>query len=215
MMADAYKTIDLASEGEYKDRGSKFIGYLFPIQSEEDFKIRMSELKTAHLKARHHCSAFRLKEGLSRASDDGEPSGSAGKPIMNQLLSAELVDVGCIVVRYFGGTKLGVSGLINAYKTAAKLSIEQASIETKYSVKKVILEFDYAIMGTLMDSLKYLELKIASKDLVAQPSLTLEIKESEVEAAIISIKAKLLNRAITDIEEDTEVPNLSMAIVDE
>ena len=215
MMFDAYKTIDLESEGEFKDRGSKFIGYLFPIQSEEDFKFRMLQLKTAHLKARHHCSAFRLREGLSRASDDGEPSGSAGKPIMNQLLSAELVDAGCIVVRYFGGTKLGVSGLINAYKTAAKLAIEQASIETKYTVKEVILKFDYAIMGTLMDSLKYLELKISSKDLVAQPSLKLEINKSEVEDTIIRIKAKLLNRAIADIQEDTEVPNLSIEVLDE
>lgn len=213
-MSDAYKTIDFESEGEFKDRGSKFIGYLFPIKTEEDFKARMIELRTAHLKARHHCSSFRLRDGLSRASDDGEPSGSAGKPIMNQLLSAELVNVGCIVVRYFGGTKLGVSGLINAYKTAAKLAIEQATIETKYKVKQVELKFDYAIMGALMDCLKYLELKISSKALEAQPALTLEIKESEVETAIIRIKAKMLNRSVSDIEEDTTVPHLDIIVIE-
>ena len=156
-ISDSFLTIDNPSEGEFKDRGSKFIAILFPMKSENDFVNKMSELKSLHLKARHHCYAYRIREPfLDRSSDDGEPSGSAGKPIMNQLLSRKLVDVGCIVVRYFGGTKLGVSGLINAYKQAAHEAISLFQVRTKYVTGLIEISFSYAKMGILMDALKYL-----------------------------------------------------------
>lgn len=211
-MSDAYKTIAAESTAEYKDRGSKFIAYLFPMTMESELADRISQLKSEHLKARHHCPAFRLRSGLERSSDDGEPSGSAGKPIMNQLLSAELTDIGCVVVRYFGGTKLGVSGLINAYKLAAKHAIESATIITKYETLPIVLHFDYSIMGTLMNCLKQLNAEVVTKDLSASPTITLEVNKSEVEKRIVSIKAKLLNRSIADIAEDTEVNGLTFSV---
>jgi len=207
-MSDAYRTIDVEAQGEYKDRGSKFIAYLFPMETLEVFSEKLSELRALHFKACHCCSAYRLRDGTQKSSDDGEPSGSAGKPILNQLLSKEVVDVGCIVVRYFGGTKLGVSGLIQAYKQAAVESLEASEILTKYETEAVVLSFDYAIMGKLMEALKYLKLHISGKDLSAEPSLTLEVNQSEVESTITNIKAKLLGRDSKDVDEDTEVAGL-------
>ncbi len=211
-MADDYRTIETEVEAEFKDRGSKFIAYLFPMTTEEELAEKITELKSLHLKARHHCPAFRLRTGLSRSSDDGEPSGSAGKPILNQLLSAELVDVGCVVVRYFGGTKLGVSGLINAYKLATKYAVESAQIITKYETEVLVISFDYSVMGTLMNVLKQLDYKIIKKDLAQNPNLSLEINKSEVEACVTNIKAKLLKRSFQDIEDDTEVPGVRFSI---
>jgi len=208
MMSDAYQTIAEETTAEFKDRGSKFIAYLFPMTEEAIMQHKIETLKSSHLKARHWCPAFRLRTGLNRSSDDGEPSGSAGKPIMNQLLSAELVDVGCVVVRYFGGTKLGVSGLINAYKSAARLAVETGVIITKYETEELEIHFDYAIMGTLMNCLKQLELNIITKNLAASPSLVLEVHKSELEKTILAIKAKMLGRSIADVDKDTKVKGL-------
>ena len=207
-MSDAYKTIAAEAKGEFKDRGSKFIAYLFPMPSLDVFSERLSSLRASHFKACHCCSAYRLRTGAEKASDDGEPSGSAGKPILNQLLSKEVVDVGCIVVRYFGGTKLGVSGLIQAYKQATLIALESVDIITEYETEPVILAFDYAIMGKLMEALKYLKISIASKDLTVNPTLTLDVNRSEVELTITQIKARLLGRDVKDIEVDTEVKGL-------
>lgn len=214
-MSDAYKSISAESTGEFKDRGSKFIGYLFPITEETQFQQRLAELKSTHFKAGHHCYGYRLRSGLERSSDDGEPSGSAGKPIFNQLLSAGLVDVGCIVVRYWGGTKLGVSGLINAYKQGAVLAIASADIITLYTTRRVVIAFDYAHMGRLMDTLKQTDGKIVSQELNLHPKLTLEVKQSETESTIDFIKAKILGRSIDDITEDTEVEGLEFNIAEE
>ena len=121
---------------EFKDRGSRFLAYAFPISSADDFKKRLKELKEEHPKAVHHCFAYRVgTDGNNfRSSDDGEPSGSAGRPILGQIDSKELVDVAIIVVRYFGGTLLGVPGLINAYKTAASFALQSTPI-----IKKPVL----------------------------------------------------------------------------
>lgn len=211
-MSDAYKTIDEEYTGEFKDRGSKFYGYLFPILTEEEFLTRLATLKKANPKAGHHCTAFRLRDGIERSSDDGEPSGSAGKPMMNQLLSNELVDVGCVVIRYWGGTKLGVSGLINAYKTGAAEAIKVAHIVTKYETLPIIVAFDYGQMGTLMDAIKFLGIKISAKDLNMHPTLTLEVNASETEESITKLKAKLLNRSVADITDDTEVKGVTFSL---
>ena len=130
---EVYKTIVREGMAEFKDRGSKFLAYAFPIKKTEDFKERLQALKKEHPKAVHHCFAYRLGADGSqfRASDDGEPAGSAGKPILGQLYSREVTDAAIIVVRYFGGTLLGVPGLINAYKTAAALALQVTPIEEK------------------------------------------------------------------------------------
>lgn len=212
-MSDAYKSISGETTGEFKDRGSKFIGYIFPMTEEATFQKRMAELRSEHLKARHHCWGFRLRSGLERSSDDGEPSGSAGKPIFNQLLSAELVDVGCIVVRYFGGTKLGVSGLINAYKQGAILAIADANIVTLYNTLKIEIRFDYVHMGRLMDILKQTEGKIIKQVLDLNPKLHLQVNESETAATIDFIKARILGRGIEDIKEETQVDGLEFEVL--
>lgn len=130
---DTYRTLSTSGEALFKDRGSKFFGYVFPVHDEEEFKEKLAEIKTEHHQARHHCYAYRIDpdELRYRANDDGEPSHSAGTPILHALQSADIVDSAAVVVRYFGGTKLGVSGLINAYRTAAEMAIKNATIVTK------------------------------------------------------------------------------------
>jgi uncharacterized YigZ family protein len=132
-MTDSYKTIKKESQGYFKDKGSKFLAFAFPVKSEEEIKEILTRLRKEHHSARHHCYAWRLgsEEITFRANDDGEPSSTAGKPILGQLLSFEVTNILIIVVRYFGGTLLGVSGLINAYKNAAADSLNNAEIIEK------------------------------------------------------------------------------------
>ncbi len=147
-----YYTIEKPSQAEYKDRGSRFLAYVFPIQTTDEYKKGLKGLKEEHPKAAHHCSAFRLgTDGNSfRASDDGEPSGSAGKPILGQLDSKNLTNVAVVVVRYFGGTLLGVPGLINAYKTAASLALQLTPIVEKPVLVSYELQFEYNLMNEVM-----------------------------------------------------------------
>ena len=154
---DTYKTIEIAvGDALFKEKGSKFIGYVFPIASEDDVKNHIDELKKKHHSARHWCYAWQLgvEEISYRANDDGEPNNSAGQPIYGQILSKDVTNVLVVVVRYFGGTKLGVGGLITAYKTTAKLILEEAKI-----VKKTIdvfyqLIFEYKDMNKVMRIVK-------------------------------------------------------------
>ncbi len=206
---DAYKTILEPSEGEFKDRGSKFFGYVKHIKDEDDFAAFLKEVKAQHFKARHHCFGYRLMNtDKFRYSDDGEPSGTAGKPIFNQLLSFDLVDVACVVVRYFGGTKLGTSGLINAYKKGAKEAIENATIELLYQQAIINIAFDYGLMGNLMKALKYLDLNIDSTEFGAAPNLNIKVNQSAVDNTIERVKAYLLERSIEDITDKTEVEGI-------
>jgi uncharacterized YigZ family protein len=147
-----YCTIEKPSCAEFKDRGSKFLAYVFPIQTVDDFKKRLKELKEEHPKAAHHCFAYRLGiDGNNfRSGDDGEPSGSAGKPILGQIDSKGLTNIAVIVVRYFGGTLLGVPGLINAYKTSASLSLQLTPIIQKPVLVEYELQFDYTLMNEVM-----------------------------------------------------------------
>lgn len=163
---DAYKTASKSSEGFFKDRGSKFFAYLFPAQSEKEVMAFLEQVKIAHPKARHLCYAYRLSPdgSLFRANDDGEPSGSAGKPILNVMLSAEITDCFIVVVRYFGGTLLGVSGLINAYKTAAEEAITttniiECTVDQTYEVR-----YDFDDMHGVMRIMKDLDLNILGQD---------------------------------------------------
>ena len=151
-----YKTISEQSYSEFKDRGSKFLGYAFPVYSVEDVKACLQALKKEHPKAGHHCYAYRVgTDGLHfRANDDGEPSGSAGRPILGQIDSAGLSNVLVVVIRYFGGTLLGVPGLIHAYKTTAAECLASANTLEKNIEFMVTLSYDYSVMNEVMQVLK-------------------------------------------------------------
>ena len=164
---DYYYTIDRSASEEFKDRGSRFIAFANPVESSEAFKKQLQQLKKEHPKAVHHCFAYRI--GITgdnfRASDDGEPSGTAGKPILGQLDSRKLTNTSIIVVRYFGGTLLGVPGLIHAYKTATALVLQtvpiiQKQVEVIYSV-----QFDYTQVNDIMQILKQANCTIIQQDL--------------------------------------------------
>lgn len=147
-----YYTIEKPSQAEFKDRGSRFIAYVFPISSTDDFKKRLKELKEEHPKAAHHCFAYRIGiDGNNfRSGDDGEPAGSAGKPILGQIDSKGLANVAVVVVRYFGGTLLGVPGLINAYKTSTSFALQLTPIIEKPVLVEYALQFDYTMMNDVM-----------------------------------------------------------------
>lgn len=155
-MDDVYRTISAPAEGMYKDKGSKFIAYAYPFVSEADLKGIIGALKDKHPKARHHCWAYRLTPDRSvfRFNDDGEPSGSAGRPILNVLLSADVTNVLVVVVRYFGGTLLGVPGLINAYKQATLEALNAAEIVEKTVDLIYELRFGYLQMNDIMRIIK-------------------------------------------------------------
>lgn len=155
-MEDTYKTISKTSEGLFKDKGSKFISYAFPVESEDEIRNIVLTIKKEHHSARHHCYAWRLghEKLVFRANDDGEPSSTAGKPILGQIQSYDLTNILIVVVRYFGGTLLGVSGLINAYRNAAQDAILQAEIIEKLVEKQLLIEFDYGVMNEVMKILK-------------------------------------------------------------
>lgn len=151
-----YKTVEKKVEDILiKEKGSKFISFLYPISNEKDLKDRLNELQEIHPKATHHCYAFRL--GLNgekyRANDDGEPSGSAGLPIYNQLLANEITNVLLVVIRYYGGTKLGVSGLVKAYKESAKYAIEEAKIIVKELETQISISFPYDKQNVIFTTL--------------------------------------------------------------
>lgn len=155
-MEDTYKTILNPSEGLFKDKGSKFIAYAYPVTSEDQIREIVLTIKKEHHSARHHCYAWRLgyEKLLFRANDDGEPSSTAGKPILGQIQSFDLTNILIVVVRYFGGTLLGVSGLINAYRNAALDAINQAEIVEKLVEKQLLIEFDYGVMNEVMKIFK-------------------------------------------------------------
>ena len=162
---NSFKTIKTPSEGVYKEKGSKFIAFVIPINSEIQFKEGLSRIKKKYHDAGHHCYAFSIgSEGkLFRYSDDGEPNNSAGKPIYGQLLSFGLTNISIIVIRYFGGTKLGVGGLITAYKEAAKDALNNAKIIKKEITEVLTIDFKYESMNSIMGIVKAFDLEIAEQ----------------------------------------------------
>jgi uncharacterized YigZ family protein len=151
-----YNTIETPAFAEFKDRGSKFIAYAFPVSSADDFKQRLNDTKKEHPKATHHCFAYRLgTDGNNfRVSDDGEPSGSAGRPILGQIDSKQLTNTLVIVVRYFGGSLLGVPGLINAYKSATAMALQLTPVVPRPITARYTLTFDYTLMNEVMSVIK-------------------------------------------------------------
>jgi len=186
MQTDSYKTIQATSEGIYKEKGSKFIAYAFPVTCEDDIKNEIATLKKEYYDARHHCYAYMLGADKKnfRANDDGEPSSTAGKPILGQILSSELTNILIVIVRYFGGTKLGVSGLIHAYKTAALDAISNADIIEKTVNDIYEIHFDYLVMNDVMRIIKEEEPLQIGQDFNLTCKITLSIRQSEVEKII-------------------------------
>ena len=180
---DSYRTIEGTSEGYFKDRGSKFFAFAYPIRSEEDTRPLLAQLRELHPKAVHHCYAYRL--GLDRthyrANDDGEPSGSAGRPILNTLYSRDLTNVLVVVVRYFGGTLLGVPGLIQAYKTATEQAQEQATVVVRYLYDCYELTFAYEQMNDAMRLVKELELPVLEQQFELRCRMRVEVRKTLVE----------------------------------
>lgn len=169
---DTYKTIEVPAEGLYKEKGSKFIAYAFPVSNEQQIKEITLRLKKEHHSARHQCFAWRLgtEDQTFRLNDDGEPSGSAGRPILGQIQQRELTDILVVVVRYFGGILLGTSGLTNAYKQAASDVLTKAEIVEKILRTAVVIDFDYRAMNDFMIVLKEFQLEITESqfDLMCQ-----------------------------------------------
>ena len=159
---DTYNTIAHPVSGEYKEKGSKFIALAFEVNSTAEIKIQLEDVKKEHFKARHHCYAWRLGLGKDdyRANDDGEPSSTAGRPILGQIDSFGLTNVFIVVVRYYGGTKLGTSGLKNAYKAAAQDALSQASIVERIIKSQCCLLVDYPLLSEVMQYLKEMDLSI-------------------------------------------------------
>jgi len=181
---DVYKTIDKAStEALFKDRGSKFYGYAFPVTNEEEIKENIEFLKKQHYNARHWCFAWQLgmKYEKYRANDDGEPTNSAGTPIYGQLQAFEVTNILVVVVRYFGGTKLGVSGLIQAYKTAAKLALENSEIIQKTINEEFILQFNYSEMNKVMRIVKDEQISIINQKLDLNCMYTISVRKKEAD----------------------------------
>lgn len=204
MIKDTYKTISKISQGEYREKGSKFFCYLYPIKEKEDVVKTIELLKKSHPKARHFCHAWRLGINFEPqvSNDDGEPSGSAGRPILGQLQSAELSDVLAVVVRYFGGTKLGVPGLINAYKTATKDAIHSNVIIDKILSSQYKLVTTYDHMGKVLEIVKKINLKLLKKDFTTKVEIDFEIPLSEETKTLHQLKAYLLGINPKELTED-------------
>ena len=181
---DTYKTITAASEEIlFKEKNSKFFGYAFPVTSEEEVKEILDQLKKEHFSARHWCYAYQIgtEKIQYRANDDGEPNNSAGMPIYGQIQSFEVTNILIVVVRYFGGVKLGVSGLISAYKTAAQMAMENATIIEKTIDKHFIISFGYAHMNKVMRIIKEKNLQIVSQKMEMDCEIEIATRKKNVQ----------------------------------
>ncbi len=211
-MEDHYYTIVEGSQGEFRDRGSKFLAYAFPVKSENEWQERLTELKKSHPKANHHCYAYRLglDQNNFRANDDGEPSGTAGRPILGQIDSFGLTNIIVIVVRYFGGTKLGTSGLINAYKVSTAAALEKASILEKTVEDIYQLTFDYALMSKVMNAVKRLEIEMIEQDFTNVGRLHIALPQSQTHSILTQLKAHIAQISIEEAEQLEAIDGLEM-----
>ncbi|MDY0779470.1 YigZ family protein [Tenacibaculum sp. IB213877] len=199
---DTYKTLVKSSEETlFKDRNSKFFGYAFPVKTEEDIKERLEELRKLHHTARHHCYAWQLgTENIRfRANDDGEPSNSAGMPIYGQIQAFDLTNVLVVSVRYFGGTKLGVGGLINAYRSSAQLALEASEIIEKTIDKQFKLTFEYDMMNKVQRIVKERNLEIVSQKLELNCEYVISVRKSDAQE-IFEVFDNLFKVEIKELE---------------
>ena len=177
---DTYKSIEAPCEGLFRDNGSRFIAKAYPVESEEEIKQIVAAIKKEYHDARHHCYAWRLGlDGAAwRANDDGEPSGSAGRPILGQIDSAGLSDILVVVIRYFGGIKLGIPGLIRAYKTSTADALANARVTEKVAGRWITLKFPYGSLPAVMKLIKDLELPQRNPSFMTECSLEVRIRRS-------------------------------------
>ena len=183
MFEDTYKTIAKPAEGSYSEKRSKFLAYAFPVQNEQEVKQRLAEIQKKHWDARHHCYAYILgpHKDAYRLNDNGEPSGTAGRPIYGQLLSKDVTNTLVIVVRYFGGIKLGVSGLQNAYKVAAREALDVAIIEERTIQETFRVTFEYTKMNDIMQILKNPEIQIIDRQSYMQCIYTISVRQRDAD----------------------------------
>lgn len=181
-MDDIYQTIATECTGIFKDKGSKFLAFAYPVKSEPEIKEILSRLRKEHHSARHHCYAWRMgTETIQfRSNDDGEPSSTAGKPILGQLLSSNVTNTLIVVVRYFGGTLLGVSGLINAYRSAAADALANAIIVQKTIEKNCLLHFSYNEMSDVMNLIKQEDLTVVNTRFEEKCELTFSVRKNDL-----------------------------------
>ncbi|MDR2563758.1 MAG: IMPACT family protein [Prevotellaceae bacterium] len=190
-MSDTYYTISAPSEGVYKEKGSRFLAFAYPLGDESEVRQLLTALKKKYYDARHHCFAYRLGASgeIWRASDDGEPSGTGGKPILGQLTSKNLTCVAIFVVRYFGGIKLGVSGLINAYRTAAADAIANAEIIEQEVKDTLTLKYSYDDMNPIMKIIKDMQAEIVEQNFDSECYIKLRIRAGKTQ----ELKSRLSN----------------------
>lgn len=201
-MNDLYKTIQSSGEGLYKEKGSKFLAKAYPVGHEESIKDHLATLRKQYHDARHYCYAWRLKPEKThyRVNDDGEPSGSAGKPIYGQIVSRDLTNLLLVVVRYFGGTKLGVGGLIQAYRSAASDALDHTSIIECKVYDRLRLEFNYEQMNVVMKVIKEFELDFEDQEFDLNCTLVLKCWKRQTQRLLDSF-SKITGCKITVIEE--------------
>ena len=186
LFEDTYLTITETGEGIFRDRGSKFLAFVYPIKSDIDIKPIIAKLKAEHPKANHHCWALRVSPDRSvfRVNDDGEPTGTAGRPILNILLSRNLTNIAVVVVRYFGGTLLGVPGLINAYKVATEDALSHVKVIEKTVNDIYLIKFNYLQTNDIMRLVKAENLTITQQQLDTECQLQVEVRKAQVEKII-------------------------------
>jgi uncharacterized YigZ family protein len=200
-MSDSYRTLAAPAQAEFKDRNSKFLGFAFPVESEEAALAHLEQLRKEHFKANHHCFAWRLGRGTDRfrANDDGEPSGTAGRPILAQIDAAQLTDVAVVVVRYFGGTLLGAAGLINAYRETAQLTLAAAEIREVVVTQTFDLVVDYAQLPDLTQAIHSLQIAIVSESYNDTGAVVqIAIRESEIADRLLRLKAAFLKISLEE-----------------
>jgi len=209
----SYRTLRGESYGEYREKGSKFQAYAFPVYHDEDIQEAQSRVRKEHAKARHHCYAWRL--GLDgnqyRANDDGEPSGTAGRPILGQIDRLELTNVQVIVVRYFGGTLLGTSGLIQAYKAAAAEALEAGDIWERHLEDVYRLSFDYQRMPLVMAAISNLSLNVIAQDFGTSGQMDIAIPKAEVAPTLLKLKAQVAEVYEEEVDELEAIEGFEVA----
>ncbi|TAE15942.1 MAG: DUF1949 domain-containing protein [Bacteroidetes bacterium] len=191
-MQDTYKMMTAPTEAIFRDKGSKFLAYAYPVQTEDEVKARLQDLRKQYFDATHHCYAYLLgyRQDYFRVNDDGEPNHTAGTPILNQIKAQGLTNTLVVVVRYFGGTKLGVTGLINAYKSATALALQEASLVEKPIQSTFIITFGYPQMNQIMRFVREYEAEVAGQALTETCEITLKVRLGLVPA---------LRKALTDL----------------
>ena len=211
---DTYRTIRTVSTGEFRDKGSKFLAYAYPIAAENDIETALAEVRKLHPKARHHCYAWRLgTDGhLFRANDDGEPSGTAGRPILGQLDSFAVTNVLIVVVRYFGGTLLGTSGLINAYKTAAAAALDAADIYQRVLENVYRLDFAYGKLPQVMTAVSKLNLNIVQQDFGHRGQMDIALRQSEASEIIEQLKAFVAEVYLEEVADLDEIEGFRISL---